>query len=332
MTAVRTAVAAGAAFFLGVFMLIVIVVSGGGSPAFAGIGYGTGISDKVPAAYRQWVLAAGALCAQFPPSIVAAQLEAESGWNPNAVSPVGAQGIAQFMPGTWTTWGRDADGNGQADPFDPADAIMAQGRYDCALAGEVKGVDSTVDSTQLALAAYNAGPGAVRAAGGIPAIPETQAYVAKIIALAPSYAAVSDAGPFVAATIAAAKSQLGMPYVWGGGSIAGPTMGGFDCSGLVLFAVYQGSGGTIVLPRTADQQIRAVTRVAAETKSYASLLQVLQPGDLVAMRIDGDTTYHHIAIYIGNGQVVQAPQTGDFVKISPLSNWAGQNYQAGRVA
>ena len=60
--------------------------------------------------------------------------------------------------------------------------------------------------------------------------------------------------------IKAAASQLGKPYVWGGGNFNGPTGGGFDCSGLVLYAAYQASGGRIRLPHYSGDQIRAGTR------------------------------------------------------------------------
>lgn len=320
----RVAAVAGgavAAFFALLLLVVVLLVADAGqNPAVAGVGFGTGLSDKVPAAYRPWVLQAGSLCQAFPPAVVAAQIEAESGWNPQAVSPVGARGLSQFMPGTWAVWGQDVNGDGTADPFDPADAIMAQGRYDCALAQQIASIKG--DITQLALAAYNAGPGAVLSAGGIPPYPETQAYVARITQLAAGYAMLPAGGPFADAEIAAAKNQLGVPYVWGGGSVAGPTGGGFDCSGLVLFAVFQGSHGQVTLPRTADEQIKAVQQIP---------LTALQPGDLVAFKVPGDATYHHIAIYLGGGQVIHAPKTGDVVKISPLSSWTGQIYQAGRI-
>ena len=106
----------------------------------------------------------------LPPSLLAALLRAESGFDPRAVSPAGALGIAQFMPGT-------AAGMGLRDPFDPAQAIPAAARL---LSGHVR----TFGSVPLALAAYNAGPGAVQRYGGIPPYPETQAYVARILAMA----------------------------------------------------------------------------------------------------------------------------------------------------
>ncbi|MFG1626264.1 lytic transglycosylase domain-containing protein [Kribbella sp. NPDC049227] len=73
----------------------------------------------VPAAYQELVVAAGEVCPGVSAPLIAAQIEQESGWNPNATSPVGAQGLSQFMPGTWAELGRDANGNGVNSPFDP---------------------------------------------------------------------------------------------------------------------------------------------------------------------------------------------------------------------
>ena len=101
--------------------------------------------------------------------LLAAQLYAESGFNPFARSPAGAEGIAQFMPGT-------ADAMGLLDPFDPGTAINAQAHLMRDLLGRF-------GSVPLALAAYNAGPGAVAACGCIPPFPETRAYVTKILGL-----------------------------------------------------------------------------------------------------------------------------------------------------
>jgi len=101
--------------------------------------------------------------------LLAAQLYAESGFNPFARSSAGAQGIAQFMPGT-------AAAMGLADPFDPAASITAQAHLMRDLLGRF-------GSVPLALAAYNAGPGPVAACGCVPPIPETTAYVARILGL-----------------------------------------------------------------------------------------------------------------------------------------------------
>jgi hypothetical protein len=101
--------------------------------------------------------------------LLAAQLYAESNFNPFARSPAGAEGIAQFMPGT-------AEAMGLLDPFDPGAAIDAQAHLMRDLLGRF-------GSVPLALAAYNAGPGAVAACGCIPPYAETRAYVARILGL-----------------------------------------------------------------------------------------------------------------------------------------------------
>jgi soluble lytic murein transglycosylase-like protein len=102
-------------------------------------------------------------------AVLAAQLQAESGFDPRAVSPAGARGIAQFMPAT-------ARAYGLSDPFDPDAAIDAQARLMADLLRRF-------GSVPLALAAYNAGPGAVQRFGGIPPYRETQEYVRRILAL-----------------------------------------------------------------------------------------------------------------------------------------------------
>ena len=94
---------------------------------------------------------------------------AESNFNPYAGSPAGAQGIAQFMPGTAAAYGL-------ANPFDPVEAIDAQAHLMSDLLRQF-------GDPSLALAAYNAGPAPVEACNCIPAYPETQAYVSRILGL-----------------------------------------------------------------------------------------------------------------------------------------------------
>ena len=102
------------------------------------------------------------------PELVRAMVEVESGFAVRAVSPKGAAGLMQIMPGT----GRDL---GLADAFDGANNLEAGIRYMRAL------MDAYGD-VRLALAAYNAGPGRVKKGGTVPDIPETQAYVDKVLA------------------------------------------------------------------------------------------------------------------------------------------------------
>jgi soluble lytic murein transglycosylase-like protein len=102
-------------------------------------------------------------------ALLAAQLYAESGFNPFAVSPAGARGIAQFMPDT-------ARAYGLRDPYDTAAAIDAQAHL-------MRDLLARFASVPLALAAYNAGPVRVARCGCIPPIPETRSYVARILGL-----------------------------------------------------------------------------------------------------------------------------------------------------
>jgi soluble lytic murein transglycosylase-like protein len=102
-------------------------------------------------------------------TLLAAQLYAESTFNPLARSSAGALGIAQFMPGTAAAIGLD-------DPFDPAQAIDAQAHL-------MRDLLRQFGSVPLALAAYNAGPEPVATCGCVPPFPETQGYVARIIGL-----------------------------------------------------------------------------------------------------------------------------------------------------
>lgn len=109
--------------------------------------------------------------AGVPAPVLAAQLQTESNWRADARSPVGAQGLAQFMPGTWATYGQGGD------PFEPEDAIAAQGRFMGHLLDQAESSDMEGDPLELALAGYNAGFGAVQRYDGIPPYPETERYV-----------------------------------------------------------------------------------------------------------------------------------------------------------
>lgn len=143
---------------------------GGAAPSASQPASPASLPQWVPARYRATILVASA-SEGVPPLLLAALLQSESGFDPRAVSPVGAQGIAQFMPAT-------AAGMGLLDPFDPVQAIPAAARF---LAANLRQFGGSVP---MALAAYNAGPGAVRRYGGVPPYAETRAYVARITALA----------------------------------------------------------------------------------------------------------------------------------------------------
>lgn len=175
----------GAAALLLVIVAPILVVMGseeGDAPQNAVTASGcspTGGNDVgIPEEYQPFVEDAASE-AQLPVSLVAALLQTESDWNPNAVSPVGAGGLGQMMPGTWAEYG-----NGQ-DRFDPEASIAATGRYLKDLQSMISSVATTdQERIEFTLAAYNAGPGAVRQFDGIPPYPETQDYVPAIMHLA----------------------------------------------------------------------------------------------------------------------------------------------------
>jgi cell wall-associated NlpC family hydrolase len=130
-----------------------------------------------------------------------------------------------------------------------------------------------------------------------------------------------------------ALQYLGTPYAWAGGSVSGPTVGvcvhgaahndchltGFDCSGLALF----GWAPYLSMAHNAATQY-------GSGRSHPEITALL-PGDLVFWSGNHAVTgIHHVAIYVGNGNVIQAPQSGDIVRITPLNQVSSGYYGATR--
>ena len=169
--------------------------------------------------------------------------------------------------------------------------------------GQVKGQVATL-VTQLQAAqqaeqeaAFEARLAAERAAEAAAATASAQGGSALV-----SNAPVSPGAP---GAVQAAESQLGVPYVWGGESPKGSSFPGFDCSGLTQWSWRQAG---VSLPRTAQEQYDSIVHIP---------LSQLQPGDLLFWD-DGTNSVQHVAMYIGNNTVIQAPETGETVSYSPV--------------
>lgn len=266
----------------------------------------------VPREYEQDVVRAGKICPEISGSVIAVQIGKESSWQPQAKSKAGALGLAQFMPDTWKTVGKDGDGDGSADVMNPHDAIYSQGHFMCSLAEQMKKLIAANkvkgEVVNLALAAYNAGPGAVEEYGGIPPFTETQNYVQQItqrVAQAKAGGGGGSGGDGSRASkiLAMARSKIGKPYVWGAAS----DDVGYDCSGLVQVA-YAAAG--IELAHSSATQCTAGSRVSQDQA---------QPGDLVCWS-------GHVAIYAGNNTIVEAATEGIPVRENTVYQMAGGPY------
>lgn len=300
----------------------------GGSDA--GVG-GSGLAvGSVPAEYVQALTDAGDECGAVSAPLLAAQVDAESSFNPRAVSAQGAEGIAQFVPSTWARWGKDYSGDGRADIWNAEDAIGSQGAYMCHIASMIKAaLDKGLvrgDLTRLMLAGYNVGEYAVIAAGGMPA-GGAERYAAKITALMSRYAATTgadsgDGGSSLgAAAVVAARAKLGAPYVFGA---SGPAA--YDCSGYTEYAYKAASGGRIDIGRLTYDQV--VSPYAHEVP-----LNALQPGDLVFIHVPGDAQggWNHVVMFVGNDQLAEEPRPGEVARIMPMSEYSGYLETARRI-
>jgi cell wall-associated NlpC family hydrolase len=215
-------------------------------------------------------------------------------------SSAGAVGPMQFMPGTWREYAVDGDGDGSADPSHAADAIPAAA--DMLVAN---GARKGVEGLRKSLYQYN----------------HADWYVNDVLAWAYHYAngesvpvgpaespncpARSPVPPGAASEIALkavdiALRQVGLPYIWGA---IGPDA--FDCSGLVWFA-YQHAGHAWERTDTNGQYTQGQHVPVAD----------VQPGDLVFWQSGSDI--YHVAMYIGNNQIVEAPRPGIPVRVR---NW-----------
>jgi hypothetical protein len=279
--------------------------------------------DGIPAPYGGLVEAAASRCPGLPASVLAAQLQAESGFDPSAVSPAGAQGVAQFMPGTWAAWGVDGDGDGAASPFEPADAVPAQGALMCQLLGRARASGLPGEPVRLALAGYNAGWGAVLAHGGVPPFPETRHYVQRVLQLAATYAAP--------ARLVASSAPVG--------SLPRANPHGVDEA--IRFAVAASRGPDVWYRRCLNFTAQAYGWSHAGTPYAQDHLLVAMPPEL---RHLGDrnpppgalvfwatgSRAGHVALYLGNGLIasndIERPGAISIVSFSAVEQRWGARY------
>ncbi len=185
-----------------------------------------------------------------------------------------------------------------------AAAAAAKAREEAALeAAATTTTTTTAPTTTVAPAATTttAPAGTLAPAAATTTVPPATTVPPPATTTPPPAPNVAPGGsPAAATAVQAALSRVGDPYVWGA---AGP--GAFDCSGLVMWAYAQAG---VYLPHYSGAQYADTTHIP---------MSALQPGDLVFPANPGQ----HVAMYIGNGEIVQAPYTGADVQVVPLSSF-----------
>jgi len=264
---------------------------------------GAALTD-IPTGYLTLYMDAATTCPGLPWTVLAAIGKVESDHGRSALPGVtsgsnyaGAQGPMQFLPATFRSVvaRHPVPGSTSASPYDARDAVYTAAAYLCD-SGARGGAN-----IPHAVRAYN----------------HSDTYVSQVLAQAQSYdggtAFGTDSTPSTAAleAINYAQGQLGLPYEWGGD---GPAAGdaGFDCSGLTT-AAYAAAG--IALPRTAQTQYDHGPRLPAGEQ--------LRPGDLVFYGNPG--AVHHVGLYIGGGQMINAPRRHVPIRIEPY-RYPGDDY------
>jgi cell wall-associated NlpC family hydrolase len=286
--------AATAAAVVGLSLSFLFLVSAGAVPSEAGTGQGGGPSTlalaDIPPIYLALYMGAAPTCPGLPWGVLAGigKVESDHGQSHapgvhSGANYAGAEGPMQFEPATFARYAVDRDHDGRLDVYDPADAIYTAAAMLCA-GGAASGTPAGI---RQAVFAYN----------------HSGAYVTDVLAWAARYTlpAVSSAA---AAAIMFALRQVGKPYQWGA---TGPDA--YDCSGLV-YAAYAAAG--IRIARTTFGWRQDGPQVP---------LSQIQPGDLLFSAGSDGTPANpgHVVMYLGGGQVIQAPRSGEDVQVDPLS-------------
>lgn len=264
---------------------------------------------SVPEKYAKAVVEAGSLCAEITPPVIAAQINDLTGFHPNYQGPDSVAGIAGLTSEQWHEYG---DGPFWDRVGKPNEAIHVHGELMCDLVDDVQALDKVSGETlRLALAAYVAGVDAIEGAHGLPDTPAVRHYVTDIRHSLRRYQPPSDTAGSQGASVAIAfaEEQLGEPYELGA---AGPDR--WDCSGLTMKA-WADAG--VTLPRTSRAQAAQLPQIRRDQ---------LQPGDLVYWGHGSIDSIYHVALYMGDGKIIHAPQTGKTVEIQPIDYWIPPSY------
>lgn len=302
-------------FVIGLIVLVAAAVSGVVSVLFGGGDSATtsppseaALAD-IPGDYLTLYRQAATTCPGLDWSTLAAigKIETDHGRSNlpgvhSGVNSAGAGGPMQFLQSTFdSVVQRNPMPPGGATPpsrYNPHDAIYAAAAYLCE-SGARNGED-----LYGAVYAYN----------------HADWYVSQVLNQAAQYKQAgtnsggdAPASPQAQQAVNYGQGQLGLPYVWGGN---GPQDGGFDCSGLTT-AAYQSAG--ITLPRKAQAQYDVGPRLSPGAP--------LAPGDLVFYGTPRNI--HHVALYVGAGKILHAPDYGQPVQIGNL-RWDGDDYAGAR--
>lgn len=269
---------------------------------------------------RQWddYIQRAAQQTDVPENVIRSIMGIESGGSADSVSSAGAMGLMQVMPFHFS------EGENGMDPWTNilkgaqilADGYQRYGSWENSAAAYLGAIEQKSDGSW--------GPSSAADDYGTTGQIYVDLFKANMAALeGAADTSTGAANPRTAQAIQAAQSVIGTPYLWGGKEI-----GGFDCSGLVSWAFAQAG---IDMSGNAEMQYNKTQRIDPTQ---------LQPGDLIFYSFPMDSTnpaetshINHVAIYLGNGQVLNATSNGDQVRISDANNpWYLQHvYGYGRV-
>jgi cell wall-associated NlpC family hydrolase len=275
-------------------LALVLLVTANPATSVAGTSTAEGPSvlalTDIPPTYLVWYMGAAQTCPGLSWGVLAGIGKVESDHGRSTAPGVrsgtnfaGAEGPMQFEPTAFARYATDGDHNGHLSPYDPADAIYTAASMLCANGAAA----DTPAGIRQAVFTYN----------------HSWAYVDAVLSWAARYAVPTPSGTAETA-IAFALRQVGKPYQWGA---AGPNA--YDCSGLV-FAAYAAAGVSI-----------ARTTFGWRQDGPTVPLTAIEPGDLLFSAGSDGTNADpgHVVMYLGGGQIIQAPQTGEDVQVDPLS-------------